>query len=666
MASLPLIGATHEDSRASRLYSAERESLSLRESVRLLVKSWPFIHPHRRLVALKFLLANASLALLLLVPWPLKIVIDNVINGRPLDGIARRILFPIVGNDRFLLLAVVAGFLLACAVLLGMVGERPAELDAGVGSGGLDQAGFTANDANDGWSMFSGLLGLLEVWITLDLTQRLNQTVRTTVYERFMRAPLRLYADQKIGDAVFRVMYDSAAIGGLLYDGLLAPVMCVVGIAGAMLILGAQFSREPMIPIVVALMLPVVFLGSGLFGRRLRNQRQKMRERGSNVMAVFEERIAQVQLIKAFGQQRREHAAVDQASWGSYRATFELLLVLFAMVAVLGPLLGLLAAFVAYHLMIEVIANRITLGDVMLLGGYFMMLMRPVMELGTTWAKLQDPVAGLRRIHSVLDSLPPPDADDALDGLAPDRIRSLDFRDMSIGYRPAEPVLRDVSLSVNAGELTAVAGPSGAGKTTLIYSIPRFLEPSAGAVLANGADLRTLPTASLRRRIAFVFQQEALFSMTIDDNIRYGTPHATEEQVRAAAATACAAEFIERLPDGYRTRLGRRGSRLSVGQKQRIAIARALLRDPDIVVLDEPMAPLDTASEAALLRALRRISRDRIVIVVAHRAETLAACDRVHFLSDGTIAASGTHAELLRTCPAYDAYLAMTSSEIRA
>jgi ABC-type multidrug transport system fused ATPase/permease subunit len=213
--------------------------------------------------------------------------------------------------------------------------------------------------------------------------------------------------------------------------------------------------------------------------------------------------------------------------------------------------------------------------------------------------------------------------------------------------------------------LAAIAGPSGSGKTTLTYSLPRFLEPLAGRVFFDDVDARSYDLDSIRRRIAFVFQQEALFSTTIEDNIRYGLPGASGAKVREVAERAGASVFIERLPDGYQTMLGRRGTRLSVGQKQRIAIARALIRDPDVIVLDEPMAPLDYSSEAALMKVLRELAKTRIVLLVAHRPETLSECDVVYFIDGGTIGAHGSHRELIRSCPAYNEYLAVTASEIR-
>ncbi|MGA6972543.1 MAG: ABC transporter ATP-binding protein [Candidatus Binatus sp.] len=653
-----------DDSRANLLYAGEQAPLTLREAWRVLVRSWPFIGRHRRLLAIKCVLVFVSLTFFLMTPWPLKIVIDNVIDGHPLSGIPGAILTPIVGASRSELLVAVAIFLVVAAVLIGMVAGDSESLGTNVSSGGLDLAGLTANDANDGSSLWNGLFGYLEARVTIDLTQRMNQSLRTAVYERFLRSPLALYADQKIGDAVFRVMYDSASIGPLFYDGVLAPIMSIVMFAMAMLVLSAQFSNQPVIVVAAILFLPVVAVGSGFFGRAIRAQSQKMRESGSNVMAAFEERVAQVQLIKAFGQESRETAVVDAASWQSYRSTLRMLAIFFAAALVIMPVACAMIGYILYYLMLQVIAGRMTLGDVVLLASYGSMLASPMATIGSTWISMQDPVAGLRRVHSVLDNLAEPEADGRAEAMGA-RIGRLEFSGVAIGYG-ASTVLSGVTMSMRAGEMVAIAGPSGCGKTTLISSIPRFVEPSAGTITFDGVDSRAVPSDAIRARVGFVFQNESLFSISIEVNIRYGNARASMAEVIEAAVMAGAAEFIERLADGYATMLGRRGARLSVGQKQRIAIARALLRRPEIIVLDEPAAPLDPASEAELMKTLTALARDRIVIIVAHRAGTLAACDRVFFIDDGTIGASGTNEHLIASCAAYRAYLAQTSAEIPA
>lgn len=652
------------DSRANVLYADEQAPLTWREAWRVLVKSWPFVSRYRRLVAIKCVLVFVSLTFYLMTPWPLKIVIDNVIDGHPLTGIPGAILTPMVGDSRTALLIVVSLFLVLTVILIGMVHGEAQGLGTNVNSGGLDQAGITANDANDGGSLWNGLFGYLESCITIDLTQRMNQSLRTAIYERFLRSPLALYADQKIGDAVFRVMYDSASIGPVFYRGVLAPIMSVFMFVMAIIVLSIQFSNEPVIIVVAILFLPVVAIGSTLFGRLLRDQSQSMRESGSNVMAAFEERVAQVQLIKAFAQESRETAVVDAASWQSFRSTLRMLAIVFVMVIVLAPVCCVLIGYCLYYLMMQVIAGRMTLGDIVLLASYLGMLANPMGIIGGTWASIQASVAGLRRVHSVLDNLAEPISDGSGDGLTA-RVSNLEFSGVAVGYGTTT-VLSDVTMSMRAGEMVALAGPSGCGKTTLIHSIPRFIEPSAGTIAFDGVDSRAVAPDTIRARMGFVFQNESLFSTSIEDNIRYGSDSASAADVREAAAMAGAAEFIDRLPDGYSTMLGRRGARLSVGQKQRIAIARALLRRPEIMVLDEPAAPLDPASESDLLKTLAALAHDRIVIIVAHRAGTLAACDKVFFIHGETIGAAGTHAHLLATDRDYQAYLAQTDAEIPA
>ena len=653
------------DSRRSHLYAAERGSVGPVGAVRLLVKSWPFIAEHRRLVYLKCALAFSSLTFFLLTPWPLKIVIDNVIDGRRLTGLPARILLPLAGTNRMSLLLVVCAFLIFAALSVGMVGDRSDELVTGVDSSGLDQAGFSQNSANDGWSLWNGLFGYYEVLVTLDLTQRINQSVRTAIYRRFLRSRLGLFADQKVGDAVFRVMHDSASIGAVLYTAVLAPLMSIVMFALALIVLWMQFPGERIIPILAALALPAIAIGAAIFGRLLRDQSQNMRERGSDVMAAFEERIAQVSLIKAFGTENREAGAVDAASWESYRATLKMLAIGLALALVLLPAMAALTIGAIYYLMMQVIHHALTLGDVILLMSYGTMLSRPAATIGGTWAAVQPAVAGLRRVHSVLDGFaeePAPPEESA----APLSIAEIALRDVAVGYSATEPVIKNVSFTLRQGEMIAIAGPSGAGKTTLILSIPRFIETTAGEILLDGKDARTFAPDTIRGRIGFVFQQEALFSESIADNIRYGHREAGDEEVRTVAALAGAAEFIEKMPDRYATMLGRRGARLSVGQKQRIAIARAILRSPDVLILDEPTAPLDPASETGLMATLRDLARTRIVVIVAHRANTLAACDRVLFINGGSLAGEGLHTELLESSPEYRAYLAVTEAEIHA
>ena len=644
------------DPRAHEMYASESASLTLREALGVLAKAWRFFAPHRRLVLVKSAIAISSMLLFLIAPWPMKIVIDNVIDAHPLTGIPARILVPLVGADRTALLTLIVTFLFFTAILCGLSADAPVAVDTDTGSGGLDAAGAGSAGANNGWSVWNGLLGLIETFITLDLSQRVNQDLRVAIYTHFLRSPLGLHDEQKIGDAIFRVMNDSAGIGEVFYRGLLAPLMAIAMFVCALVVLTAQFSGEPMIPIGCALVLPLVAVVGAFFSRVFRNRAQTMRERGSNIMAAFEERLANVHLIKASGAEVRETRNVDAASWESYSATLKLIGFFALMGAILVPPILLLIIAGLHHLFGEVIDNRLSLGDVVLILTYTTMLGRPAGDLGATWVALQEPIAGLRRVFSVLDSVD--DNASSADELDPGKIARIEMRNVAIAYGGA-PVVRDISFELHTGELTALAGPSGTGKTTIISSLPRFIEPCVGEILVNDIDTRRVSLDALRRRIGFVFQNEVLFARSIADNIRYGAPVATDAQMREAARIAGAAEFIEALPDKYATMLGRRGARLSVGQKQRIAIARTLIREPEVLILDEPTAPLDPVSEAALMRTLRELARDRFVLIVAHRTSTLSICDRVLFAANGSMIAIGTDEELRRTCGAYREYLSI-------
>jgi ATP-binding cassette subfamily B protein len=294
-----------------------------------------------------------------------------------------------------------------------------------------------------------------------------------------------------------------------------------------------------------------------------------------------------------------------------------------------------------------VLLGRLTAGDLVLLVAYVAMIFKPLETLAYTAAAVQNAAAGAHRVLTVLDSQP--DVTDApnaknLSGRARGEII---FDRVSFGYQANQPVLRELSLTIAPGSTIALVGTSGAGKTTLASLIPRFYDPLKGGIKFDGCDLRDLTLKSLREQIALVTQDPILFCASIRENIAYGRPGATQEEIEAAARAAGAHEFIERLPEKYDARVAERGLTLSSGQRQRLAIARAFLKDAPVLILDEPTSALDAETEDRLVQTLEKLMKGRTTIIIAHRLSTVRCADRIVVLQNGRIAESGPHAELL-------------------
>ena len=624
------------------------------ETVLLFRRALRYIAPFKFRFAVKVGLTLLSLLPLLILPWPVKILIDHVIQQIPISEkvasypfFVRPFLEQLQGASAT---AVLLWTLAAQALLLVMIGafglngSERAETNAEL-SGGQDTATTTENATNAGFSPAGGLLGLLEFHWTLRLTQAFNHYYRSRVFERIQSLPMTAFDDERIGDAVYRMMYDTPALTAACYWLLLAPVVDPVGILLTVGVLSLSFGEHPFLVWSALAFLPIALLSTYPFAAALRHRGERSREAGATTTSTVEEGIANILAVQSLGGQQRERERFAGDSWSSFTRYRSYLLVgIGAFLAATVPALFILtrAYFYVMNLAIE---NQISVGDVSLLFSYFVIVLSYAGNLGGLWIHVQESAAGLHRVFFLLDL---PAEQDPLEAhaLAPIH-EGIEVEDIYFAYADGKPVLQGVSFMARLGQVTALVGPAGAGKTTLASLIPRFLRPQSGRVLIDGTDIAGVTRQSLRAQIAFVFQENVLFDSTVEENIRVGRLDASEADVHHAAELSGADEFIQKLPEGYQTSLGRAGAKLSVGQKQRLALARALVRDAPILILDEPTSALDPETEKRFLAMLREVSRTRLVLVITHRLSTAAAADHILFLENGRILERGSPDELL-------------------
>jgi ABC-type multidrug transport system fused ATPase/permease subunit len=499
-----------------------------------------------------------------------------------------------------------------------------------------------------------------QVWIL----QRVNHLLRLTLMDRLQALSLRFHAESRVGDAIYRVYQDSAMVTQLIEVLVVAPLLA----GGRYLFsLAIVFLFDPRLALLLAAVWPPALLLGLWISPRLRGAFRQAREANSNLTSRIQETIAAAKVIKAYGAAAVEQQRFERDSLRAFDAAFAarslyavMLVGVFSIVAAALLAAGGVAAL-ATREGAELFAKRLFIGGGLTLWniglfGFFANRFgdgtNAVRRLFLMWGRVQDISAGLQRVFEILDL--EPEVRDAPDALPLSGVRSgVRFAAVTFGYANDHDVVADVSLQAMPGTITAIVGPTGAGKTTLLALLLRLFDPRAGAITIDGVDLRRVTLDSLRSAVAVVLQESYLFQATIRDNIGYAVPHASDSAIRAAARVACAAEFIEALPHGYDTVLGERGSKLSVGQRQRLNIARAILKDAPILLLDEPTAALDAETELAVLENLAAWGRARVIIMVTHRLSTIRRADQVVFLRDGRVVECGSHAELMARGGAY-------------
>ncbi len=622
------------------------------ETLRMLGRAFRYMMPFRRRFGIKYLLLLLSLLPLLITPWPVKIIVDHVVEARPVivadyPSVVRPFVSGLVGLSTSEILLWMVGIQLALLFLVGAVGTGGGERDRADShlSNGHDHASQTENEANEGWSMASGLLGLLDFRFTIRLTQALNHHYRSRLFERIQALPMTVFDDERIGDAVFRVMYDTPSITNAVYRIVLTPFASLAFILAIIGVISLLYGSHPIFWQMSVAMLVIALLVSLPFSGILRRRSGASRRAGAATASSLEEGLSNILAVQSLGAEEREQERFGEDSWGAFSQHRSLMLVgmaIFLCAFVPGALVAGAGFIYAADL---VITDQITRGDFTLLFTYFLFLLFACIDVGAMWIRLQSAAVGLQRVFFLMD-LPSEEDEEGTTALATPpteiQIRAVDY-----AYPDGTPALSKVSLDLRKGEIVALVGPAGAGKTTLASLVPRFVDPAGGEVRFDGVDIQRYRRASVREHVAFVFQEQVLFDATVEENIRMGKPGASDTEVRRAARQASAEGFIRELPQGFRTPLGRGGGKLSVGQKQRLGIARALVRSAAILILDEPTSALDPETERALVETLLEARRERAVLVIAHRLSTIRRADRIAFVEAGHIIEEGSHDELM-------------------
>jgi ABC-type multidrug transport system fused ATPase/permease subunit len=507
-----------------------------------------------------------------------------------------------------------------------------------------DQSGLT----RFGLLMAAAFLGLYlakagEQYLLSWVGQRVLATMRADLYRHLQALPLGYHDTHIVGVTVSRVINDVAVINELLSQGLLTVI------ADAMLLCGivvVMLTMSPRLALLTFCVLPLMVLATLLFARKARVAFRVTRARVAAVVGDLAEDLSGMRVIQAFAQEdvsRERFDEVNRANRDAYVQAMSLSFVFLPTVEFLGMLA---TGIVLWFGGLAVAGETLTIGVVVAFLAYVSRFFEPIQELSQLYTTMQAAMAGGERVLELLDTRPEiedlPDASEM-----PTIAGHVELRDVTFSYRDDTPVLHDVNLTIEPGQTVALVGPTGAGKTSIANLIARLYDVSDGAVLIDGIDVRQVMQRSLRRQMGLVPQDPFLFSGTIADNIRFGRPGASDESVEEAARLANAHEFILALPDGYATEILEGGVNLSIGQRQLVCIARAVLADPRLLMLDEATASVDTVTEMLIQDALQRLLAGRTALVIAHRLSTIVNADQICVVQAGRIVEQGTHEELL-------------------
>ena len=467
--------------------------------------------------------------------------------------------------------------------------------------------------------------------------------LRTDLYAYLQSLSLKYHDLRRSSDLSFRVAYDSQSIQTIYNKGFTGIFGSVVTLIGTFAIM-VQLDWE--LTLLSLSIVPLIIAAIYFFAHRIRRESTFIQEQESAVLAQAQEGLSSIRMVHAFGREQFEVMQFHQQAQQSLQANLRLTLTNVNSALVISTLMVFGTAAMYYVGTLHVLAGTLTLGTLLVFSAYLLMLYQPLESITyTAWA-MEGATAGAKRCFEVLDR-----EDDVVDSPNAIAIESakgaIGFQNVSFGYAQDRQVLHDVDLRIEPNQMIAIVGGTGAGKSTLLSLVPRFYDPTSGSVTLDGRDVREIKKKSLRAQIGIVLQDTLLFSTTIRENIAYGRPDATDAEIIDAAKRAQADEFIRQLPNSYASTVGERGGQLSVGQRQRIGIARAFLKNAPVLLLDEPTSALDPTTEAAIMETIKELTRGRTTLIATHRLATIHDVDRIVVVERGHIVEQGRGAELL-------------------
>ena len=594
----------------------------MRSFLKYLLRVLPYLRPYWKLAASSLFITFLLSVVGLLSPWPMKILIDSALGNEPLPATLVRPLGSLTQN-RFVLLVF--------AVTAGL-----------------------------GVTLLSGALGVLNNYVHTKLELGMNLDFRGSLFQHIQRQSLAFHDQRNFGMLMYIISSQSSApIGFLLMVPALAQdILTLVGM------FWISFHMDGQLALLSLTVVPALYYSIGYYSSHIKERLLQVKIMEGETLAIIHEVMSMLRVIIAFGREDHEYRrfrdqgerAVEARVEATVRQTLFSLVVNTATAAGTALVLG----FGAYH----VLQGRLTVGELLVVMAYIGSVYGPLEAISSTIGSLQDVFIGLQMCFGLIDT--DPEIKDAPGAINIDRARGMvKFEGIHFNYKSRVETLKDISFEAEAGQVIAIVGPTGAGKTSLVSLIPRFYDPNQGRILLDGTDISKLTLKSLRQQISIVLQEPLLFSASIADNIHYGRLDASIDDIIEAAKAANAHDFIMSLPDQYETELGERGARLSVGERQRIAVARAFLKDSPILILDEPTSSIDSKTEAVILDALERLIVGRTTFMVAHRLSTVQNADATLVFNHGELVEQGTHDDLLRLNGLYKQLYDMQNRQTR-